>query len=114
MTTGADREPFPGQDDDRPPPHGRQSNREPSGPSAEQLSYVEDTLPRRGRRTDDERHGLLHLADRILVSPGATFRLLVCIAVLVTLFILGAGLLDVRIDVGPVHIGPDTGQSSQR
>lgn len=114
MTIGADREPVPESDDDRPGPNAR---RQPDGKNPgfgqEQVSHSEDTAHFRGRRAADERHRLMHFAGRILTSPGATFRALACIAVLLVLVILGAGLLGVRLDVGPLHIGPALGQTSQ-
>ncbi|WP_328645198.1 hypothetical protein OHS58_33995 [Amycolatopsis sp. NBC_00348] len=58
------------------------------------------------RRAGDERRGLADLAGRIVTSPGTMVRALIFIGVLLVLVLAAAGLFSLKIDVGPVHVGP--------
>ncbi|WP_328645559.1 hypothetical protein OHS58_37445 [Amycolatopsis sp. NBC_00348] len=41
-----------------------------------------------------------------MASPGAMVRALIFIGVLLVLVLAAAGLFSLKIDVGPVHVGP--------
>jgi hypothetical protein len=58
------------------------------------------------RRAGDERHALLQVVGRVLSTPGTMIRALVFVSVLLALVLVAAGLLGVKVDVGPVHVGP--------
>jgi hypothetical protein len=49
---------------------------------------------------------LLDLVGRVLATPGAMVQALIFFGVLLALVLLAAGLLGVKVDVGPAHVGP--------
>jgi hypothetical protein len=50
------------------------------------------------------RHTLLGLAARLLTSWGHTARAIALLVTLLGLLIIGVGLMQITVDVGPVHI----------
>ncbi len=58
----------------------------------------------------DKRYGLLNFAGRILSSWGYTARTLAVLGALLVLLLLGIGLLQISVEVGPVRIGRATSQ----
>lgn len=101
MTIRRDLDQSPRPDDDQPPGDaGRQSR---SGRHNEVVSSSGQAV--------DERHMLLDFAGRVLSAPGALIQALIFVGVMVALVLAAAGLLGVRVDVGPVHVGPAVGTS---
>lgn len=100
MTIRRDPAPFPEPNGDQHPLYGGRHDAKADPPDlAENIDSHSDERPTNGSR-------LMHLAGRVLTSPGAMLRALVFIGGLLTLVLVAAGFLGVRVDVGPVHIGP--------
>ncbi len=73
-------------------------------PSQDARRQIAKAGPVRGG--DDERHGLWVLAGRVMATPGAMVRALIFIGVLLALILVAAGIFQLRVDVGPMHVGP--------
>lgn len=71
-------------------------------PGRQAGSCDDEPLPR--AEPHDERHTLTRLADRIVTSWPNTLRLLAVITVLFGLLIFGLWLLQIDLQLGPLHI----------
>lgn len=83
-----------------PPPAGHTTRH-----SAEQHGGSSGAVKSTSAERHDERRALIGLAGRVLGTWGHTARLLAIVTVVLGVFITGLWLLQVEVDLGPLHIG---------
>ncbi|QWF85834.1 hypothetical protein HUW46_09314 [Amycolatopsis sp. CA-230715] len=112
MTISGDHGSFPGDDGDEQAVRGGRhiDTGKPAAPASPEFSRAESPALE-SRRTVGERHWAVQLVSKVVTSPAAVATTLGFVAVVILLVLLGAGLLGVRVDVGPIHVGPGTGQA---